>query len=191
MFTKSHILFVVIGFLLCLYLYAEGATNPDLIPPRDNLPVIDDIETAFEVVCDVGKVHNRITNNTVLPGGRNEWTILFGDDTEVLPSMTWLEPAIYPYNVYLYFGALRIGRGSKLLHLCTTTSDTLIVSQNISDYDTYFYISEDTALVPPQDMLNLGVHQYSYAWDETDADDFIIYEFWIVNLDQSIIDTFM
>jgi hypothetical protein len=33
------------------------------------------------------------------------------------------------------------------------------------------------------------VHQYSYAWDETDADDFIIYEFWIVNLNQNAIDS--
>ncbi|UCC78827.1 MAG: hypothetical protein JSW64_11155, partial [Candidatus Zixiibacteriota bacterium] len=189
MFTKTRIFFALIVFLLNMPLTAEGATNPDLISPRHSLPETDDIETAFEVVCDVGKVHNRISNNTVLPGGTNEWTILFGDDTWVLPSMTWREPAIYSNNIYLYFGSLRIGRGDRLLHLCTTTSDTLIVSQNISDYDTYFYISEDTLLVPPQDMLNLGVHQYSYAWDETDADDFIIYEFWIVNLNQSTIDS--
>ncbi|UCE66003.1 MAG: T9SS type A sorting domain-containing protein [Candidatus Zixiibacteriota bacterium] len=189
MITKTHIFFITVGFLLCLRLSPEGATNPDLISPRDSLPEIHDIETAFEVVCDVGKVHNRITNNTVLPGGTNEWTILFGDDTAVLPSMTWREPEIYLNNLYLYFASLRIGRGDKLLHLSTDTSDTLIVSQAISDFDTDFYISDDSPLVPPQDKLYLGVHQYSYAWDETDADDFIIYEFWIVNLNQNAIDS--
>jgi fibronectin type 3 domain-containing protein len=189
MLKKSYMFFVAILFLLCLPLIADSATNPELIVPRHNLPEIDDIETAFEVICDVGKVHNRITNNTVLPSGYNEWTIIFGDDTAVQPSMTWREPEIYYNNVYLYFASLRIGRGDKLLHLCTSTSDTLIVSQNISDFDTYFYISEDTVFIPPQDMLNLGVHQYSYAWNETDADDFIIYEFWIVNLNQNPIDS--
>jgi fibronectin type 3 domain-containing protein len=189
MFKKSYMFFEVFCLLMCVPLLAGAATNPDLFARGENLPEIDDIETAFEVVCDVGKIHNRISNNTVLPGGMNAWTIIFGDDTWVLPSMTWREPAIYPANVYLYFASLRIGRGEKLLHLSTDTSDTLIVSQVISDFDTDFYISDISPLVPPQDSLGLGVHQYSYAWDETDADDFIIYEFWIVNLNQNTIDS--
>jgi len=189
MIKKDHIFFVVFCCLMCVPLLANAATNPDLFVPGENLPEIDDIETAFEVVCNVGMVHSRISNNTVLPGGTNEWTILFGDDTSVLPSMTWLEPEIYSNNLYLYFGSLRIGRSEKLLHLSTDTSDTLIVSQAISDFDTYFYISDISPLVPPEDSLGIGVHQYSYAWDETDADDFIIYEFWMVNLNQSTIDS--
>jgi fibronectin type 3 domain-containing protein len=186
---KNYILLLAFGVLLCLPPSVQSAVNPDLIAAPDSLPAIDDIETAFEVVCDVGKVHNRITNNTVRPGGGNEWTILFGDDTGYLPSMTWREPEIYSNNIYLYYASLRIGRGDKLLHLSTDTSDTLIVSQVISDFDTDFYISDITPLVPPEDSLGLGVHQYSYAWDETDADDFIIYEFWIVNLNQNAIDS--
>jgi len=186
---KDYMFFSVLAVFLCLAPSVRGAVNPDLIGPPGSPPVINDIETAYEVICDVGKIHNRISNNTVLPGGSNERTIVFGDDTALLPSMTWLEPGIYTNNFYLYFGTLRIGRDNRLLHLSTATSDTLIVSQNISDFDTDFYISEDTVYVPPQERLNLGIHQYSHAWDETDADDFIIYEFWIVNLVQNAIDS--
>jgi len=185
----NFIFLLALLVLVCLPLSTRGAVNPDLVAPPASLPVINDIETAFEVVCDVGKVHNRISNNTVLPGGSNEWTILFGDDTGVLPSMTWREPDIYSNNIYLYHASLRIGRGDKLLHLSTDTSDTLLVSQMVSDFDTDFYISDISPFVSPDDSLGLGVHQYSYAWDETDADDFIIYEFWIINLNQNAIDS--
>jgi hypothetical protein len=189
MVKRYNIFTVTAAFLLSLQLTAKSATNPDQAIPLDSLPIINDIETAFEVICDVGKVHNRISNNTVLPGGTDEWTILFGDDTGMMPSMMWREPEIYYNNMYLYFASLRIGRGDRLLHLSTDTSDTLIVSQAISDFDTDFYISDSSTSVPPQDRLYLGVHQYSHAWSAVDADDFIIHEFWIVNLNTGPIDS--
>jgi hypothetical protein len=142
-----------------------------------------------DVVCDVGYVHNRITNSTVETAtGINDWTVLFGDDSQILPSMVWLYPTIYTGNAYLYFGSLRIGKGPDLVHLSTDTSpgiDTTSINYDpnaISHLDTYFTISDQSALVPDADKFNIEVHSRTYAWSESYRDDFIIYDFQIINL---------
>jgi hypothetical protein len=149
---------------------------------------------AEEVIVDVGFVHNRVTNNTVLPGGTNEWTILFGDDTAVLPSMTWLFPSTYTNNVYLYFGSLRVGRGEQLVHFSTDTSPGMETTSSntdpnaVSHLDTYFELSDDSPLVSPTDYIGIEAHANSYAWSETYRDDFIIYDFWFLNLNAAALE---
>ncbi len=149
-----------------------------------------------DVVCDVGFVHNRITNSTVEKAtGTNDWTILFGDDSTELPSMIWLYPSAYSQNLYLYFGSFRIGRGDKLVHLSTDTSPGITTKSinsdptAISHLDTYFSISDQSPLVQEPDRFNVEVHSRTYAWSETYRDDFIIYDFQVINLNSTSLDS--
>ena len=138
-------------------------------------------------ICDVGAVHNFITNSTIQRAtGQNEWTILIGDDIADYPSMLWTVPEIYADdNHYLYYGTLRLGYANGLVHLSNDTSPEVEVIEPpdaISDFDTHFYISDQSNLVPPELQVGVGVHEYTYAWSDVDFDDFIIYDYWIVNL---------
>ena len=184
--------------LICLShsVSAFGATNPEkaaLITGIHNKPAVAfDIETLFETVCGVGAVSNLITNSTFTRVGQNEWTILIGDDSQLMPSMRWSVPEVYTDNHYLYFASLRIGTGDRLVHLSTDTSPGGEVYEGpdaVSDFDTHFYISDQSELVPPEDRINIRVHENTYAWAASEADDFIIYDFWIVNLNQDAFDS--
>lgn len=146
-------------------------------------------------ICEVGAVHNYISNSTVSRStGTNEWTIFIGDDALEYPSMLWTVPEEYAdNNHYLYYGTLRLGYHNQLVHLSTDTSpgvDAFEPPNSISDYDTHFYISDQSDLVPPELKINVLVHQNTYAWDEPEADDFIIYDYWIVNLNPEPLDSF-
>lgn len=192
----------IISMLACLIclsysISAFGATNPEkaaLITGIDKGPAVAlDIETLFETICSVGAVSNYITNSTIRRElGTNEWTILLGDPLVEYPSMRWSVPEMYAdNNHYLYFGSLRIGTGDRLLHLSTDASPGGEVYEGpdaISDFDTHFYISDQSPDVPPEDRINIRVHENTYAWAASEADDFIIYEFWIVNLNWTFLD---
>lgn len=150
---------------------------------------------AVDIICDVGMVQNRITNSTVeVNTGTNDWTILFGDDSAEKPSMIWLFPSVYSQNMYLYFGSLRIGQGNKLVHLSTDTSPGITTNSintdpsAISHLDTYFEISDQSSLVAEADKFNIEVHAATYAWSETYRDDFIIYDFQIINLNATALE---
>ncbi|MEE9553507.1 MAG: hypothetical protein V3W18_04345 [candidate division Zixibacteria bacterium] len=169
----------------------EVAENPLLRYNGVNKPAVSQ-----DIVCDVGSVQNRITNSTVeVNTGTNDWTILFGDDSAEQPSMLWLYPSAYEQNLYLYFGSFRIGRGDKLVHLSTDTSpgmDSTSINYNpsaVSHLDTYFEISDQSALVPDVDRFNIEVHAKTYAWSETYRDDFIIYDFEVINLNSTSVDS--
>jgi hypothetical protein len=176
------ILIVFIGSPV-LAMDKDVAENPLLRSHRYARPA-----AAVDVICEVGFFHNRISNSTVLPGGENEWTVVFGDDTLVDPSGVWLHPSAYQNNSYLYFASLRIGKGDQLVHFSTDTSPGIETSSintdpnAVSHLDTYYWISDNSPLVSPQDQLGVGLHAYTYAWSETYRDDFIVYDFWIKNL---------
>ena len=190
----------VCGGLIMLFLLAfigasSWAANKDVV---EN-PLLRSVRsakpaTAEEVIVDVGFVHSLISNSTVLPGGTNEWTIVLGDDTGILPSMIWLYPPIYSNNIYLFFGSLRIGRGQQLVHFTTDTSpgmETRSVNTDataISHLDTYFEISDDSPLVPATDYIGIEAHASSYAWSETYRDDFIIHDYWFLNLNPTALE---
>lgn len=151
---------------------------------------------AVDVICDVGMVQNRISNSTVeVNSGINDWTILLGDDSAEQPSMIWLYPSVYSENLYLYFGSFRIGRGDKLIHLSTDTSPGIETNsintdpEAISHLDTYFTISDQSPLVADADKFNVEIHAQTYAWSETYRDDFIIYDFQIINLNSTALDS--
>ncbi len=143
-----------------------------------------------EVVCEVGTVFNRVTNSTVEKAtGTNDWTILMGDDSAILSSMKRQIPSNYAaINNYLYFASFRIGIGSKLVHFSTDTSPGITVkstntdSTAISLYDTYFSISDQSPLVSSLDKINVEAHCNSYAWSESYRADFLVYDYWILNL---------
>ena len=178
-------------FLPALAMDKDVAENPLLRHEGLAKPAVSQ-----EVVCDVGYVWNRITNSTIEKAtGTNDWTVLLGDDSAELPSMVWLNPSIYSNNLYLYFGSLRIGRGNKLVHFSTDTSPGIeIASSNsdptaISHFDSYFEISDQSPLVPDVDRFNVMVHERSYAWSETYRDDFIIYDYQIINMNETTLDS--
>ena len=179
---------LMLGFILTFSLAAfaidkEVAENPLMYPGGYAKPA-----TVAEVICMVGFVQNRIHNNTVHKAtGTNERTILIGDSDNDLPSMIWLSPTLYSgSNHYLYYASLRIGQGTKLVHFSTETSpgiDTTSINYDpeaISNYDTYFTISD--SLAGPDDYIGIKVHSRTYAWSEAYRDDFIIYDFQLLNL---------
>ncbi len=170
-----------------------GAKNPALLSVPDNgdnvLPAVFDWK-----VCNVGALTQYISNSTVERAtGTNNWTIMLGDDILEHGSMRWNTPQDYAaINDYLYLGSLRIGYHGRIVHLSTDTSpgvDETLPPQSLSDYDTHFYISDQSELVPPEYRINVAVHQNTYAWSEHDANDFIIYQYWIVNLNSTPLDS--
>jgi len=161
--------------------------------PADVNPLPYNPTTVEWITCDVGNLHNCITNSTVLLSGTNENTVIFGDDTQQYPSMVWTVPDIYPFNHYLYYGTLRLGYDNRLVHLSSDTSPGINVIEppnSISDFDTYFYISDQSGLIPPNEKINVAVHQNTFAWSNTAADDFIIYDYRIVNLNNYSLNPF-
>jgi len=186
-------LLVIAGLTLiisvpALALDKRVAENPLLRFPGYAKPTVAD-----DTACTVGNVHNRITNSTVEKAtGSNDWTILMGDDALELPSMRWQTPSNYAaINDYLYFASFRVGIGQKLVHFSTDTSDPIeVISSNsdtmaVSLFDAYWHISDQSPLVGPGDKINILAHCRSYAWSESYRDDFIIYDFWFKNLNDS------
>jgi len=149
--------------------------------------------TAVEITCAVGNVYNRVSNSTVeKASGTNDWTILMGDDSQELPSMRWQTPNNYAtINDYLYFASLRVGTGEKLVHFSTDTSPGIETKSINTDttaaslFDTYFKISDQSPLVGPSDKINIEAHCKTYAWSESYRDDFIIYDYWLLNLNDT------
>lgn len=169
----------------------EVAENPLLYNRGAAKPAVVD-----QVICQVGFVWNRIHNSTVHKAtGSDDQTILIGDSNLEYPSMLWLYPSVYAAsNHYLYYSTLRIGQGEKLVHLATDTSPGIDQTSTdtdpnaISNLDTYFWISDDSPNVGPDDYIGIGVHARTYAWSETYRDDFIIYDFHFVNLNASTLE---
>jgi len=150
-----------------------------------------------DINCNVGYVYNRITNTTVESRtGTNDWTILMGDDAQIFPSMRRQTPAQYAaVNDYLYFGSLRIGKGDKLVKFSSDTSPGITVKSNATDttaislLDTYFKISDQSSNVADADKINVEVHSTTHAWSESYRRNFIIYDYWILNLNSTQLDS--
>lgn len=146
---------------------------------------------ATEVTCRVGMVENRICNTTFEKvTGTEDWTIIIGDDALELPSMVWKTPSRYSMNSYLYYASLRLGYQNKLVHLSSDRATPIDTTSNVFDttaisaFDTHFYIDDQSPRVPDELKIGVRVHEYTYAWSESYRDDFIIYDFWIVNINQ-------
>ena len=167
-------------------LYYRGNAKPDL--PAN---VIDSL------VCRVGRVYNRIGNSTVERAtGINDQCILLGDDRLEYPSMRRQVPAVYAgNNDYLYLATFRVGRGTKLVHFSSDTSpgidvtSTSVDSTAISLFDTYFSISDQSPLIGPLDKFNVEVHQRTHAWSEGYRADFLIYDYEVLNLNATNLDS--
>ena len=150
-----------------------------------------------EVVCNVGMVDNLISNTTSEKAtGRNDWTIIIGDDAAEYPSMIWKTPGIYAdLNHYLYFASLRIGYNGHIVMLSQDRASSITVRRGGVDadaiglFDTEFYIDDQSPLVPDLYKVGIGVRQRTYAWSEAYRDDFIIYDWWIYNLENTDLDT--
>lgn len=144
-----------------------------------------------QVICEVGNVSNLISNSTSEFGtGTNDWTIIIGDDSQSLPSMIWKTPSQYTDNSYLYFATLRVGYHGQIARLSQDRASNITVRESgvdsdaISTYDTEFFIDDQSPLVSNDYKIGMRVWQKTYAWAESYRDDFIIYDWWIVNLNE-------
>jgi hypothetical protein len=193
MFRGLGGMLMILGLLMIVSVPALAANRQVAENPLLRLPAYAKPALAVEVNCNVGSVHNRITNSTVEKAtGTNDWTILMGDDNADLPSMIWTTPSNYAaVNHYLYFASFRVGIGERLVHFSTDTSPGLEVKSSNTDttaislFDTYFTISDQSPLVGPADRINVEAHCKSYAWSESYRDDFIIYDYWVLNLNDT------
>jgi hypothetical protein len=194
-FRGSGGILLVVGLILAVALPALAADrsmveNPLLGHPRYAKPA-----TAQELNCNVGNVFNRISNSTVEKrSGINDWTILMGDDAGEFPSMRWQTPSNYAaINDYLYFASFRVGIGQRLVHFATDTSPGIVVTSTntdttaVSTLDTDYELSDQSTLVGPTDKIGVKAHCRSYAWSESYRDDFIVYDYWFTNLNDTVI----
>jgi len=58
----------------------------------------------------------------------------------------------------------------------------------VSHLDTYFELSDNSPLVSPTDYIGIEAHARSYAWSETYRDDFIVHDYWFLNLNATTLD---
>jgi len=149
-----------------------------------------------EVVCNVGMVENLIHNSTFTRvTAQQDWTILIGDDSNTFPSMVWKTPAAYRDNSYLYYASIRVGYHGHQVHFAEdrvtpiTTKTPSTSSDAVSTFDTEFYIDDQSSIVPPAFKVGVGVRQKTYAWSEAYRDDFIIYDYWVYNLTDEVLDS--
>ena len=190
------ILMLVLIFALAaspaLAMKKQVAENPLIYQGLGKVAVID------EVICNVGMVDNLISNTTSeYATGTNDWTILIGDDSAERPSMLWKTPGIYAdINHYLYFASLRLGYNGHIIRLSQDKATNITVkrlgqdSDALSLFDTEFYIDDQSPLVPTEYQEGVGVRQRTYAWSEAYRDDFIIYDWWIYNLNEEPLEPF-
>ncbi|MCP4583364.1 MAG: hypothetical protein GY839_17285 [candidate division Zixibacteria bacterium] len=150
-----------------------------------------------EVICNIGMVDNLISNSTSeYATGTNDWTILIGDDAAVNPSMVWKTPGQYAdNNHYLYFASLRIGYQGHNVRLSQDQATNITIRRDgvdddaLSLFDTQFYVDDQSPLVPNEYKVGVGVWQNTYAWSESYRDDFIIYDWYIKNLNEGPLDS--
>jgi hypothetical protein len=184
---------MVMGIMLVFSVPALAANKNVAENPLLRVPGYAKPAVAADTACTVGAAQNRITNSTVEKAtGTNDWTILMGDDALEMPSMRWQTPSNYAaINDYLYFASFRVGIGDRLVHFSTDTSPGIEVKTSnfdttaVSLFDSYFQISDQTPRVGPADKINVLAHARTYAWSESYRDDFIIYDIWVKNLNDS------
>ncbi len=150
-----------------------------------------------EVVCNIGMIANLISNSTAeFSTGTNDFCLLIGDDSADQPSMIWKTPAQYAANNnYLYFASFRVGYHGQNVKFSQDKATNITVRQGgvdadaVSLYDTEFYIDDESPLIPDNYKVHVGVRQKTYAWSEAYRDDFIIYDWWIKNLNATPLDS--
>jgi hypothetical protein len=147
--------------------------------------------TNDQVICEIGNVVNLVSNSTSEFGtSTNDWCIIIGNDDDQSVSMVWKTPSQYVDNSYLYFASLRVGYHGHMARLSQDRATNITVKSSSTDptaislYDTQFSIDDQSPLVPTQYEVGVRVWQNTYAWSESYRDDFIIYDWWIVNLNE-------
>ena len=139
-------------------------------------------KSADQVLVDIGKVQNVVSNSTIIVSASEDiQTFLIGRDDHAQASMIWLEGG-YPQNHYLYYGSFRIGYNNDFVRFSTLTSNDWIVYRNdpgqVSPFIVQFSMTDSLA-----DKLKVGVKCLCkvYAWSDMASDDFLIYEYFIIN----------
>jgi len=150
-----------------------------------------------EVICNIGMVDNLISNSTAeFSTGTNDFVIIIGDDSADQPSMIWKTPARYSANNhYLYFASMRVGYRGHNVQLSQDKATFITVRRDgidadaLSLFDTQFYIDDNSPFIDLDYQIGVGIWQNTYAWSESYRDDFIIYDWYIKNLNEDPLDS--
>ncbi len=141
-----------------------------------------------EIVMGFGPLKNYVTNNIYeSSSGYTYETFLFGRVDFKYPSMLWSEGG-YENNHYLYSGAFFIGYNNNFIRFDTKTSQDFRLDEwkprNKSPFNVSFSMTDDSA----------GTHKVGVkcicivnAWPEPTRDDFLFYEYLIINNSGSIL----
>ena len=145
-------------------------------------------KSAGPVTIDIGTVHNYVSSNTIVSStGEDIQTFLIGRADLSESSMLWLEGG-YSQNHYLYYGSFRIGYNNDYIRFSNLTCDDWATYRNdptqVSPFDVHFSMTDSLA-----DNLKVGVRCLCkvHAWSEPDRDDFLIYEYFIVNISPGLL----
>jgi type IX secretion system substrate protein len=141
-----------------------------------------------EIVMGFGSLQNYVTNNIYASTSSFTWeTFLFGRAQLDFPSMMWSEGG-YESNHYLYSGAFFIGYNNNFIRFDTKTSNDFKVDennpQNRSPFTVSFSMTDDSA-----STYKVGVKCICmvHVWPEPNRDDFLVYEYLIINNSGSIL----
>lgn len=182
--------------LSALLLFGPGGPNAVAMDkqvaenPLQNYQGLGKAATLDTRICQIGNIANLISNSTSeFATATNDFTVIIGDDSAEEPSMVWKTPAQYANNHYLYFASLRLGYRGHQVQLAQDKATNITVRMAgepgaISQFDTDFSIDDQSLFIPTPLKVGVKVHQQTYAWSESYRDDFIIYDWWISNLNE-------
>jgi hypothetical protein len=135
-----------------------------------------------EYVINTGALQNYVSNSTKLPNGWDEQTFLIGRTDLTYPSMQWQQGG-YLNNNYLFYGSFFIGYNDNCIRFSTITSNDFSVKkydfETGADIKVSFSMTDEFA----QDSNKVGVKCLCkvLAWENDYIDDFLIYEYSIIN----------
>jgi type IX secretion system substrate protein len=174
--------FLISFFILSTSLYSRDKNFTSFKVTNDSIEF-------DEYVIDTGSLVNFISNNTSVSSKYNEdyYTFTIGDYDENVPSMNW-KVGGYDLNSYLNFGAFIITHNHNTIRFNTNTSNDFKVK--LYDFDSqsdiFVSFSMTDELAEPEDRVGVKCICKALAWENKLINDFIIYEYSIINNSGSI-----
>jgi hypothetical protein len=182
--SKQCILLIILIFIFTISISSNIESKEK---HKNNIIATSNID--FTII-DIGMLHTYVSNSTIYDiRNSDKKTFTIGTTQDQFPCMSWIE-AGYILNDYLYFGQFRIGYNSNTLRFSSQTSEDFTVIRNdptlVSPFEISFSMTDELA----DSALKVGVKCICkiHAWPEPPRDDYIIYEYLIINNSGKILD---
>jgi type IX secretion system substrate protein len=135
-----------------------------------------------DILIDIGKLHQSVIADKYLTlYGDDMQTFVIGNRYDGKASLQWKDNE-YDNNNYLYHGFFWIGYNENTIRLNYPVLSDLKVSlfdpTKNSPFEVLYSMNDDSA---SSDNVGIKVNCIINAWPENDRDDFLIYQYYVVN----------